>query len=142
MEDRVAGLEAGADDYLTKPFALEELLARVAALVRRAYGKKTPNPRIGNLVLNLNRREACVNGTFLKLAPREYRLLELLLLADGALRCRSDIEAHLYDESTEIFSNTVDSTVSILRRKLAEAGSSAGILTKRGQGYLMEGIAK
>ncbi|MCK4565241.1 MAG: response regulator transcription factor [Verrucomicrobia bacterium] len=138
VEDRVAGLEAGADDYLTKPFSLDELLARVGALVRRRYGQKNPELRIGNLLLDLNRHEVRVEENPLSLTPREYRVLEFLCLRAGALASRPEIEAHMYAEASEIFSNTIDSTVSVLRRKLAASGSKTKILTKRGEGYLLE----
>jgi DNA-binding response OmpR family regulator len=142
VADRVKGLESGADDYLSKPFALDELLARVAALIRRAYGKKNPKLCVGNLVLDQTRREARVGEFLLKLAPREYRLLEYLVLADRTLCSRSEIEIHLYEEASEIFSNTVDSAVSVLRRKLVKTNCSVKIVTRRGQGYLLEEQSK
>ena len=138
VADRVAGLETGADDYLTKPFAIDELLARVAALVRRSYGKKNPELRIGNLLLDLNRHEVRIAGHPLHLAPREYRILEFLGLQAGLPVSRTEIETRLYDEAAEIFSNVVDSAISQLRRKMVEAGCSARIVTRRGQGYLLE----
>lgn len=138
VEDRINGLEAGADDYLSKPFSIDELLARVAALVRRKYGRKNPDLSIGNLKVDLNRHEARVEGKVLHLAPREYNLLEYLCVRAGCLVTRSEIEDHMYEETSEIFSNAVDSTISLLRRKMAEAGCSPKILTKRGRGYLLE----
>lgn len=137
VDDRVTGLKGGADDYLVKPFSIDELLARVGVLVRRSYSQKAPRKTIGNLLLDLNQREFCVNNVPLALAPREYRILEFLFLKEGQVAGRGDIEAHLYEETAEIFSNAVDSAISLLRRKLAEAGSEVGIATRRGQGYVL-----
>jgi len=138
VADRVRGLETGADDYLTKPFAIDELLARVAALVRRSYGQKNPELCVGNLTLHANRHEVCVGDLALVLAPREYKVLELFIRRAGALVERAEIEDHIYEETTEIFSNVIDSTISILRKKMAEARCGVKIMTRRGQGYMLD----
>ena len=138
VEDRVAGLQAGADDYLVKPFALAELLARVQALCRRSYERKTPKLEIGDLLLDLNTLQATVSGQFLKLLPREFRLLQLLMLRQGEIVSRAEIEENLYAENKELMSNALESAVSQLRKKLALAGSSVQIQTKRGFGYFLE----
>ena len=135
VEDRVKGLQAGADDYLIKPFSFDELLARVQALCRRAYVKKSPEIQVDDLTLDSGKRQVFVRGRAVDLLPREYRLLELLLLRRGEVVSRSHIEDHLYDDRVEIMSNTVESTISLLRKKLAAAGSSTAIRTKRGFGY-------
>jgi DNA-binding response OmpR family regulator len=135
VEDRVKGLQQGADDYLIKPFSFEELLARVQALCRRSYAHKSPEIVVGDLTLNLVRHQLLCHGESVDLLPREFRLLQLLLLRRGEVVSRSEIEAHLYDDQTEIMSNVIDSTISLLRKKLVAAGSATVIQTKRGFGY-------
>jgi DNA-binding response OmpR family regulator len=138
VADRVAGLRAGADDYLSKPFAFDELLARVEALVRRRYGKKRPLLRVGSLELDTAVRKFSHLGRELELTPREYRVLELLIRRAGEVVSRAEIEEHVYGDSTEIFSNAVESTVSTLRRKLDLTGTAPLIHTRRGMGYMLQ----
>jgi DNA-binding response OmpR family regulator len=137
LEDRVGGLRAGADDYLTKPFAMEELLARVEALVRRKYGARQPVLEVGDLRLDTLKRQATRAGQVIGLAPREYRLLEFLAHRTGEVVSRTDIEAHLYNEETDVFSNVVESTISTLRKKLEPPGCTPLIHTRRGMGYVL-----
>lgn len=138
IEDRVAGLRSGADDYLIKPFALEELLARVQALCRRQYNLKSNRIAIGDLVIELSARVATRAGQALDLTAREFKLLEYLALRRGHVVSRSDIETHLYDESADLMSNVVDSAICTLRKKLEASGGSPLIHTKRGQGYTLK----
>jgi DNA-binding response OmpR family regulator len=93
--------------------------------------------QIGNMTVDLNRHEVCIDEQLLALTPREYRLLELFALAKDSVLSRADIEEHLYEENIELFSNVVDSAVSSLRRKLSASGCSARIITKRGIGYML-----
>lgn len=135
VEDRIAGLTGGADDYLGKPFALAELLARVGVLCRRRYGRHETILRAGVLEVDTAARSARARGRDLDLTAREFALLELMMLQAGRVLSRTAIEDHLYDESGSRMSNVVDSTVYHLRRKL---GDDAGVLieTRRGQGYV------
>jgi DNA-binding response OmpR family regulator len=138
VEDRVAGLRSGADDYLTKPFALEELVARVESLVRRRYGERNPVLKIGDLEINTGARTVGRAGQSIALTPREYRLLEFLALHKGEVVARSTIETHLYSEDVELFSNAVESTISSLRRKIDSEEREPLIHTRRGMGYLLD----
>ena len=134
VADRVEGLRQGADDYLVKPFALDELLARVAALCRRAYGAKASALRIGPLDLDFAARRVQRGGADVELTAREWRLLEYLARRRGQVVPRMEIEAHIYDEFVEPMSNVVDAAVYALRRKI---GPDL-IRTRRGLGYVLE----
>lgn len=134
VADRVTGLQAGADDYLVKPFALEELLARVAALCRRSYGGKQTSLSIGRLVVDPGTRQATCGGPPLDLTPREFSLLEYLARRRGEVVSRADIEAHIYDDQVDPMSNVVDSAICTLRKKL----DAPFIRTRRGHGYVLD----
>ena len=135
VSDRVKGLNCGADDYLGKPFALEEFLARVQALARRRYGESRAEIELGPVKLVPAAKSVTVDGRPIELNPREYSLFEYLVLRQGEVVSRADIEAHIYDDLTEPMSNVVNSAISILRRRLADAGAPPLIHTRRGQGY-------
>lgn len=137
VEDRVSGLNAGADDYLVKPFMFEELLARIHALVRRRYEEHSPEIRVGRLAVDIVARRATYADKQLDLTAREYALLEYLTLRHGQTVSREEIEDHIYGVTKLPSSNAVDSTICILRSKLGEDGKAV-IRTRRGQGYSIE----
>ena len=139
VEDRVRGLGDGADDYLIKPFAFDELLARIQALARRSYGVKTPRLCFGDLEIDLLRRVATRSGDDLDLRPREYALLEYLALREGEVVPRAEIERRIYDERVEPLSNVVDSAICSLRKAIDTPGCPSMIRTRRGMGYVFQG---
>lgn len=136
--DRVQGLQAGADDYLVKPFALEELLARVQALGRRAHGTKQPKLLIGPLEIDTIARCARRAGQPVDLTAREYLILEYLARHRSQVISRAEIEEHIYDEQVDPMSNVVDSAICSLRKKLSAPGEPPLIHTRRGLGYVLE----
>jgi DNA-binding response OmpR family regulator len=137
VEDRVQGLNAGADDYLVKPFAFDELLARIHALVRRRYAEQSPKVSVGGLVVDVVARRAAFRGNDLDLTSREYALLEYLALRRGQTVSREEIEDHIYGVHKLPASNAVDSTICLLRSKLGHEGKDL-IRTRRGRGYSLE----
>jgi len=137
VEDRVCGLRTGADDYLIKPFALDELLARVQALCRRHYLKKAPRLCVKDLEIDTAARTVSRRGKPIELTSREYRLLEYLASRTGEVVSRTDIWAHVYDEHTEPMSNAVDSAICVLRKKIEPPGTTSLLHTRRGMGYVL-----
>jgi DNA-binding response OmpR family regulator len=137
IDDRVKGLRAGADDYLPKPFAFDELLARVEALCRRAYGRKAPRLQIGDLVIDRAARSVARAGLAIPLARREFALLEFLALRAGEVVSRAEIEAHVYNDEAELMSNAVDAAVYSLRRRIQPPGTPPLLHTRRGHGYVL-----
>lgn len=136
-EDRVIGLDSGADDYLIKPFHMAELISRVRALLRRPNASLGVRLELGNLALDTAARQVMVGTRPVQLSAREIALLELLLRGQGRVVTREVIEQGVYDFTTMIGSNAVEVLVHRLRRKLTDAGATAVVHTLRGIGYLL-----
>jgi two-component system, OmpR family, response regulator PhoP len=134
-QDKVSGLNAGADDYVTKPFNLDELKARINALLRRAAGQPQPLLRAGPLEMNTEAQEVRVNGRAVQLTAFEYRLLQVLVMRAGKIVSKSELTDQLYDQDFERDSNVIEVLVTRLRNKLDPDRSLALIETIRGQGY-------
>jgi two-component system copper resistance phosphate regulon response regulator CusR len=138
VEDRVAGLDSGADDYLVKPFAFDELLARLRALQRRAPESRPAVLEVADLVLDPATRNVTRAGTPMELTTTEFALLEFLLRHAGQVCDRAAISAAVWDENYDPFSNIIDVYVSRLRRKIDQAGLVPLIHTVRGAGYTLD----
>jgi len=133
-QDRIRGLDGGADDYLIKPFDLNELLARLRALIRRSAGQVHPRLELGDVIIDTRARLVTRNHQPVTLTAREYAILEYLALHQGEVVTRTDLYEHLFDETDDTLSNLVDVHVFSIRKKLGRDL----IMTRRGQGYCIE----
>jgi len=138
VDQRIEGLDAGADDYLVKPFALKELLARVRAQTRKAYDKKVTALVVGDLSIDLAAKRVTRAEAEVKLTPREYNLFEYLAFRQGEVVSRQEIWDHVYNYYDDASSNAVDVYIGYLRKKLSGSSGHTYIQTRRGQGYLLE----
>jgi two-component system OmpR family response regulator len=138
VADRVAGLDAGADDYLTKPFSFAELLARLRALVRRGVAERPPVLRVGDLSLDPARRTVMRDGASIDLTAREFALLEYLMRHVGEVLTRSQLIEHVWDFAYDGDSNVVDVYIRYLRNKVDRPFGRDSIRTVRGAGYRLE----
>ncbi len=137
LQDRVTGLNLGADDYLVKPFAFKELLARIRALLRRSYRKKNPRIKVQDLRIDLTTQRVWRGREEIQLTPREYALLEYLAMRAGETVSRTDIWEHVYEFNSSGSSNVVDVYIGYLRKKIERPGKPPLIHTVRGRGYIL-----
>ncbi len=135
VDDRVKGLDVGADDYVVKPFNLAEVLARVRALIRRSAGKPESRLQIGGIVIDTVKRAVTREGAKVEITGREYAILELLAMRRGELVTKSQIYDHIFDENDDSLSNLVEVHISNIRKKLGKEF----IATRRGMGYVIDG---
>ncbi|MCH2057448.1 MAG: response regulator transcription factor [Thalassotalea sp.] len=137
-QDKVQGLDAGADDYLTKPFQHEELKARLNALIRRSAGQASPVMSSGSLSINTASHQVMVNDVEVTLSSYEYRLITYLMLHLGKVISKTELTEHLYDQDFDLDSNVIEVFVRRLRKKLDPDGEFQFIETLRGQGYRLK----
>ena len=134
-QDKVAGLEAGADDYLTKPFHIEELMARVNALMRRSGGHARPRIQLGPVTVDLSSQRVWLRGEEIELTTFEYKVLNYLVMHPGEVVTKTDLSEHIYEEDADRDSNVIEVFIGRLRRKIDPEGTLNPIETLRGRGY-------
>jgi DNA-binding response OmpR family regulator len=137
VEDRVKGLDLGADDYLVKPFAWEELIARVRSVIRRAHGRESNVVTVADLEIDTGAKTVKRGGRAIELSAREYGLLEFLAHRQGQVVSRAEIVGHIYDQADETTSNVVDVYIGYLRNKIDRDFPVKLIHTRRGMGYVL-----
>jgi DNA-binding response OmpR family regulator len=137
VDDRVRGLNLGADDYLTKPFAFEELVARLRATIRRSHAQASSVITVGDLEIDTARKVARRGGKTIELSAREYALLQYLAHRRDTVVTRAEIWGHIYDQHDEVSSNVVDVYIGYLRNKIDKDFDLKLIQTRRGQGYML-----
>ena len=140
VDDRVAGLREGADDYLVKPFAFPELLARLEAVRRRSADRPAPTLIVGQINLDLTNRRVTCSGNHVELTPTEFSLLEILMRNAGQVVTRKMLCEHLWEGEWEGVTNVIEVHVNRLRNKLAQAGTDGLIQTIRGRGYALKAL--
>jgi two-component system copper resistance phosphate regulon response regulator CusR len=137
LEDRIAGLDTGADDYLTKPFEVTELLARLRALLRRGHVVRPATISVADLVIDTRAHRVTRAGRRIELTAKEYALLEYLARERGRVLGRAEIAEHVWDENFDPMSNLIDVNINRLRRKVDDGFAPPLIHTRRGEGYLL-----
>ena len=137
-DDKVKGLDLGADDYIVKPFDFNELMARIRAVVRRKYGNSSNKLVIGNLVLNISEKSVTRAGKQIELTGKEYEVLEYLMQSKNRILSRDQIKEHVWDFDYEGDSNIIDVLIKNIRKKIDVEGRKQIIYTKRGLGYVIK----
>lgn len=138
LQDRVSGLDIGADDYLVKPFAFDELCARIKAIARRRFESESPLVVIGGITVDVGKRQVLARGQSIALTPTEYGIIECLVLNRGRVLSKDKLLDQLRSSEIDVTSNVVEVFVSNLRKKLSEVGIDELIITRRGYGYVIE----
>ncbi|MDD2468246.1 MAG: response regulator transcription factor [Desulfobulbus sp.] len=139
LEDRVKGLNTGADDYIVKPFDFQELLARLNAVIRRSSNKASPVISIDDLTINMHLKTVTRSGKEIQLSTKEYSLLEYLVLNNGRVISRTELTEHMYDTDFDLDSNVIDVYINYLRNKIDKGFGRNLVHTVRGAGYVLKG---
>jgi heavy metal response regulator len=137
LQDRITGLDSGADDYLTKPFEVAELLARLRALLRRGHVVRPATITVADLIIDTRAHSAMRGGRKIELTAKEYALLEYLARERGRVLTRAEIAEHVWDENFDPMSNLIDVNINRLRRKIDDGFAEPLIHTRRGEGYVL-----